>query len=255
MVSMKQTQGIPEFSGPPGYAAVIVDVVASRAAPSRPALQDRLLDAVAATSARAATRSGDVLDPLAVTVGDELQATCGGVLAAIRLVAELRLHLRVDGIDARAGIGWGPILVRDPNRAPLAQDGPAWWRARSALDAVAESTAWSGYDRRIAAVLRDDGADDPQADPAAPAVAAPGLVDPRPLDVAPGALLESHLALLDRSLGLLDAQDALVVLHDLEGGPTAPLAERLGVGANSVSMRRSRNHLRELTHALRSLSA
>lgn len=235
------------FTGPLGYAAVIVDVVASRTTPSRPALQERLLEAVADATRRAESRRGAVLDPLAVTVGDELQATCSGVLAAVRLVAELRLLLRVDGIDARAGIGWGAIVVRDPGRSPLAQDGPAWWRARTALDTVAGSNAWATYDRRIAAVLDDPAGDDD--------TAAPGLPDPRPLDVSPGPMLDSYLALLDRSLGLLDAEDAIVVLHDLEGGPTAPLAERLGVGANSVSMRRSRNHLRELTHALGSLTA
>ena len=239
-----------EFSGPRGYAAVIVDVVASRATPSRPALQERLLTAVADATTRAEARPGAVLDPLAVTVGDELQATCRGVLAAVRLVAELRLLLRVDGIDARAGIGWGTIVVRDPERTPLAQDGPAWWRARAALDMVADSTPWASYDRRIAAVL-----DDPSGDGDGNVGAARGLPEPRPLDVPPGPLLDSYLALLDRSLGLLDVEDALVVLHDLEGGPTAPLAERLGVGANSVSMRRSRNHLRELTHALGGLSA
>ena len=236
-----------------GYAAVILDVVESREAPSRPALQEHLLAAVAEANSRADARPGDVLDPLAITVGDELQATCGGVLAAVRLVAELRLLLRVDGLDARAGIGWGAIVVRDPDRSPLAQDGPAWWRARAALDAVADSTPWATYDRRIAAVLADTQTPGAASESGA-VTAATGLPDPLPLDVAPGALLESHLALLDRSLGLLDVEDALVVLHDLEGGPTAPLAERLGVGANSVSMRRSRNHLRELTHALGSLS-
>lgn len=246
VVRSAPTPRIHEFCGSAGYAAVIVDLVGSRATASRPDLQDRLLAAVAAAGQRADDRPGEVLDPLTVTVGDEMQATCATVLTAIRLVAELRLLLRVDGIDARAGIGWGAIVVRDPERAPLAQDGPAWWRARAALDTVADSTAWASYDRRMAADLPLVPDDD--------VVAATGLPDPRPLDVAPGALLESHLALLDRSLGLLDEEDALVVLHDLRGGPTAPLADRLGVAANSVSMRRSRNHLRELTHGLGRLS-
>lgn len=228
---------------------MIIDLVASRDAPSRAVLQDRLLAAVVEANARAEARPGELLDPLSVTVGDEMQATCARVLPAVRLVAELRLLLRVDGLDARAGIGWGPIVVRDPIRSPLGQDGAAWWRAREALDAVAGSSAWASYDRRVAVVLGDD---DRRDDPAA---AATGLPAPRSCDVAEGALLDSHLALLDRSLGLLDAEDAIVVLHDLHGGPTAPVARRLGVGANSVSMRRSRNHLRELTHALRSLSA
>ena len=246
MVRTPSSPSTHEFCGSLGYAAVIVDLVGSRATSSRPDLQDRLLLAVGEAGARADRRPGEVLDPLAVTVGDEMQATCSTVLAAIRLVAEVRLLLRVGGIDARAGIGWGAIVVRDPARAPMAQDGPAWWRARAALDAVADSTAWASYERRMAADL--------PAGPDHDVVAATGLPDPRPLDVPPGALLDSHLALLDRSLGMLDEEDALVVLHDLEGGPTAPLAERLGVAANSVSMRRSRNHLRELTHALGRLS-
>jgi DNA-directed RNA polymerase specialized sigma24 family protein len=236
---------------------VILDVVASRAAPSRSELQAHLLAAVAEVGERAANRPGEVLDPVAITVGDEMQATCSSVLAAVRLVAELRLLLRVEGIDARAGIGWGAIVVRDPARSPLAQDGPAWWRARAALDTVADSTAWAGYERRIAAEIPETDAGEDADDEHAgdEVVAATGLPAPGPLDVASGPLFESYLALLDRSFGLLDAEDALVVLHDLEGGPTAPLADRLGVGANSVSMRRSRNHLRELTHALGSLSA
>ena len=127
----------------------------------------------------------------------------------------------------------------------MAQDGPAWWAAREAIDQVAAATAWSDYPRRTSIVMADN----------SDAAAGEGLPPTRPADLSPGPLLDSYLALLDRSLATLDAEDAAVVLNDIDGADTATVATRLEVAANAVSMRRSRNHLRELSHALRVLVA
>lgn len=228
----------------PGYAAVLVDVIGSRRHGSRAGLQAALEEAAAEVGRRAAAWGPVEIDGFAITVGDELQATYTGVRPALRAAADLRLRLLVHEIDVRVGIGWGEIVVRDPGRSPLGQDGSAWWSARAALDRVATATAWSDYPRRTAVLVATE--------PSTGDVGA-GLPPPSPLDVEPGSMLAGHLALLDRSLALLDAEDALVVLNDLDDADTAQVAARLEVGESAVSMRRTRNHLRELTFALRAL--
>lgn len=227
----------------PGYAAVLLDVVDSRGHGSRAELQTALLACLAAANRGIA--SSDLIDPLAITIGDEAQATTSTLAGALALAGTARLHLLVEGIELRVGIGWGTIVVRDPDRSPLAQDGPAWWAAREALDQVTAATAWSDYPRRTGIVV----ARDTDASPGE------GLPSPRPADLTPGPFLDSYLALLDRNLATLDAEDAAVVLNDIAGDDTATVANRLEVAANAVSMRRSRNHLRELSHALRVLVA
>ncbi len=226
-----------------GYAAVLVDIVDSRTHENRERLQAQVAAAAAAVNERIGS-----LDPLTTTVGDELQATYGDVLTAIRAAAELRLELT--GVaEIRAGIGWGDIVMHDPDRTPFGQDGPAWWSARTALDRVASSTPRSGYDARLGLELAiplappvTEGGRRPTAGPLPPA---------RPFAVDLDALLQSHLALLDRALATIDETEARIVLGDLADRSTRELAAELDLTASAVSQRRGRNHLRELVAALR----
>lgn len=71
--------------------------------------------------------------PLRITVGDEFQGIFGSLGAAVTATLRLRMALLPD-IDVRQGIGWGRVLVL--SEAPRVEDGPGWWAARAAIEAV-----------------------------------------------------------------------------------------------------------------------
>lgn len=109
-------------------AGLIGDVVASRRAESRGALQDRLVAVLEDISGRTGRR-------LAVTLGDEFQGRFESVAQA--LGAAWHLHLSMMGTARlRIGVGWGEILVEPEEGSPFGQDGPAWWRSRDAIERV-----------------------------------------------------------------------------------------------------------------------
>jgi len=227
-----------------GYAAVLVDVVDSRAHRDRGQLQIEIVRA-----AEAVNRRIEALDPLTATVGDELQAIYPQPLVALRAVAELRLEL-IGTTALRAGIGWGDIVMHDARRTPFGQDGPAWWSARAALDAAAASSPRSGYEARIG--IEFDVAE-AEAEPAdfREEPAATDLAPPQRLRFEIEPLIRSHVALLDRALASIDATEASIVLADLSGASTDQIADDLGLTPSAISQRRTRNRLRELVVALR----
>lgn len=109
---------------------LIGDVVGSRLLPDRARAQDRLGEVLAEVTTH--ITPVQALEP---TVGDEFQgafADLGGATFATLLV---RLSLLPE-IDVRCGIGFGEVTVHDATRRPLLQDGPGWWAARDALDAI-----------------------------------------------------------------------------------------------------------------------
>lgn len=227
-----------------GYAAVLVDVVDSRDHPSRSQLQVDLLGSLKSVNDRLRSRF-EMIDPFAMSIGDEIQGTLASVEQAIRAAAELRLDLLTRGIESRVGLGWGMIEVYDATRTPLAQDGPAWWKAREAIVAVAGSTSRSRYAARMGAVIHGDmSSGQPEAHPMLPAPREAGVSE---------ALVLAILALMDRTFALLDRQDAVIVLGDLYQQPVDNTASLLGVSESAIPNRRSRNHLREMVTALREL--
>jgi hypothetical protein len=111
--------------------ALIGDVVGSRDLPDRAGAQRRIAEVLAEVSAAAPGAQ-----PLEPTVGDEFQGAYPTLGAATRVGLLVRLGL-LPGIDVRVGIGAGEATVYDATRAPLLQDGPAWWAAREAISAMA----------------------------------------------------------------------------------------------------------------------
>lgn len=108
-------------------AAVIVDIVRSRAAPDRAASQA----AVRETFARVDRVVAPTV-PLWATVGDEFQVVYPHVAASLRATTLVRTLL--PEVDCRFGIGAGE--VRDVETAAgghVIQDGSAWWHARDAI--------------------------------------------------------------------------------------------------------------------------
>lgn len=183
-------------------AGLIADVVGSRRADDRSALQERLLEVLESVSERTG-RS------LAVTLGDEFQGRFDTVASA--LAASWQLHLGMIGTaQLRIGVGWGEIVVEPEDESPFGQDGPAWWRARDAIEAVDAS-----HPARTL-VLTETGWDD---------------------------LLNAYLTLRDTHLDDLDQTDSAILSALAAGETQRAAAEHLGIHESSVSRRISRRRL------------
>lgn len=111
-------------------AAVIADIVASRALEDRSSAQ-RALEETLMSVADAAPASSRALLP---TVGDELQGVFPDLASALATTMLLQLALP-DGIELRFGIGLGAIEDIPSVRGPLSE-GEAWWAARTAIEQV-----------------------------------------------------------------------------------------------------------------------
>jgi hypothetical protein len=112
---------------------VIGDLVGSRRSPDRGGLQRSLGEALSEVNRSVAT-----VQPFEPTVGDEFQGACPTLADATLATLLVRLALRGRG-DARCGIGVGEVTVHDDTRTPLLQDGPGWWAARDAIEAVEQA--------------------------------------------------------------------------------------------------------------------
>ncbi|GGL22151.1 winged helix-turn-helix transcriptional regulator [Phycicoccus endophyticus] len=182
------------------------DIVGSRSAPDRRQVHAALTEALAAVERALPSRRG-----LAVTVGDEFQGAYAALGDALEVALRVRLLLLPD-VDVRLGIGRGGASVLDAGRG--VEDGPGWWAAREALEAV-EERAGHAATRLLRTAHRDP-------------AAAPGHVEA----VNAALLCRDHLvgSLSDRSLRLLRG------LMDPDT-TQAELAAREGVSASAVSQR------------------
>jgi hypothetical protein len=189
----------------PRVAALIGDMIGSRLAPDRIELQRQ----VERVFAEVDSRFGGAPT---FTIGDEFQARFPTLGDAIE--ASLHLHLRSRGLtELRIGIGWGELVVEDPARSPFGQDGPCWWRAREAIEAVERSARSRGPELRTAARTATS-------------------ID---------QLLNGYLLLRDTLLGAMDDVDELITSGLLEGISQTDLAKELGLNKSSVS-RRANSH-------------
>lgn len=189
-------------------AALIGDVVASRSRASGHLFSDLagVLDAV--------NGAVPASTPLQLTVGDEFQAVYATVSGAVAATWELAVRLRAagEGIEARAGIGWGAIVAPEgvEGVTPFAgQAGSGWWNARTALDRV-EDRARRGRPSSLRTAV--EGSED----------------DP---------LWNAFLLCRDELLGRLDARDAEIALATLAGSPQAHIAAALEISQPAVSKR------------------
>ncbi|GAA3622619.1 hypothetical protein GCM10022200_00990 [Microbacterium awajiense] len=110
--------------------AVIADIVGSRTLPDRSAAQRAIDDAVARVERDLPVSQA----PLTPVVGDELQGRYGDLPEALSSLLLLRLALP-DGVECRFGIGIGAVGAIPSSAGPLS-DGPAWWAARAAVEAL-----------------------------------------------------------------------------------------------------------------------
>lgn len=176
------------------YATVLGDLVASRTRSDRAALHGRF-----ATALERINADLEPVVPLRIQVGDEFQGRFATRGAAFGAVLRLRLLLAPD-VECRYGVGWGPLTVLD--RRTGVEDGPGWWLARDAIDAVHASrerrTAYRGPDQE---------------------------------------LIEAALLGRDALLARLDARSVRILQGLLDGVSQRDLAEELGVSASAISQR------------------
>jgi hypothetical protein len=183
----------------------------------RAALQERLLDGLSSANARVVADQ-----PLTMTIGDEFQGLYDSPARALEASLVLRLML-VGAVDLRFGVGWGRLDVRDPDRGPYGQDGPAWWAARAAIDRVAKGArAREGPKGWRTAFV--DGTE-------------PTSGPPRASEDLVNALLMCRDELVSR----MDARDARLLLASFEGRKQADIGADEGISPSAVSQRFGRN--------------
>lgn len=198
--------------------ALLGDLVSSRTT-ERAELHETLLGVIDRTNEQ--VRS---LDPLRVTVGDEVQGVYATLGDALRAAHTVRNEL-FGTADMRFGIGGGDIRIIDAERG--IQDGNAWWLAREAIDFAENLAGQAGYGG-VRTAIRDER-----------------------LTALPAA--EAFAQLADSSLaGLRDgARRSLTGL--LKGLDNAEVARREGISESANSQRVQHNDLRVLADAITAL--
>ena len=200
----------PSLADPAERATLIGDIVDSRNHPDQTALMTVLADLLAWVETRQ-----PAIQPPTITVGDEFQAVYATLHEALR--ATTLLALRATGrFELRFGLGWGPIEVPVPERAPFAQSGPGWWRAREAIRGVQAHATASGWPRGLRT----------------------GLVGP---DDAAGRALQAFAVCRDQVLAGMDAIDARIALGLFFSERQLDVAAELDLPQSSISRRQNAN--------------
>jgi hypothetical protein len=188
-------------------ATLIGDVVGSRRVADRSAQHQALNRALADIAP-------DAIDPPAFTVGDEFQGSYPTVGGAIDAALSLWLAVAPD-IDVRFGIGWGDVVVLDPDAG--IQDGPGWWAAREAIEWTASAQRQPGL-ALARTSFRGRNRDD--------------------IDAVNAALLcRDHL------LGSLDDRSIRILKGLLSNHSKKDIATTEGISASAVSQRAGRDGL------------
>lgn len=196
--------------------ALIGDLVESRKAPDRSALNDAITAAMGQVN-----DSLQPVTPLRITVGDEYQGAFATLGQAVR--ATLRMRLALHPYDVRHGLARGEVHVL--SEQPRVEDGPAWWGARAAIEAAAEAGGRAAT-RTLRTVIEDE--------PAANAA-------------------NAALVLRDELLARVDDRDVSVLTGMMAGMTQDQIARGLGISASAVSQRIRRDGLTAILRADRLL--
>ncbi len=118
------------------YAALVGDVVRSRDAPDRAALQRELRERLAQLTS---ALGGALAVPLTLIAGDEVQGLFRGPAAVVDVVTELGEALHPTRLVY--GLGWGRVTT-DLSSDPSHVDGPCFHRARASIERARRDDAW-----------------------------------------------------------------------------------------------------------------
>lgn len=194
-----------EVKRPPPVAALIGDVVRSRAESDRSGLHEGLTRALEGANQRLRP-----LVPLRITVGDEFQGCFSTVGGAVH--ASLWLRLQLAPVQLRHGIGWGTVAVLADE--PRVEDGPGWWAARAAIDAVKKDAVRPGTRLLRTAYHRAEDTEGP--DPAA---------------------VNAALLCRDQMIGSVSPRSQRLLRGVVDGISQAELAAAERISASAVSQR------------------
>lgn len=201
---------------------LIGDLIGSRLSTDRQHLHDTISDVLVTVS-----KDWPAVQSPAVTAGDEFQGSYVRLGDALASVLAMRVLLE-PSTRVRFGLGRGEVTVLD--RENLTQDGPGWWSARAAIDAVESKEDETGWSALRTAYRNHDG-DDPIQDAV-------------------------NAALVCQDL-LLDSYDerSWSILRGLMAGLTqTEIADALGITRQAVQQRRSSAGMPMLLSAAQTLA-
>lgn len=229
-----------------GYGVLIGDLKESKASANRRELQQTLQRALHLTNQLVPS-----LQPLDITIGDEFQGMYATLDAA--LAASLLVQLGLGGGQrVRIGLGTGGLAIYEPSRAPLQQDGPAWWAAREAVDLTRRSKygAFTAY--------RHWGHRPKRTTVRWTQLTLPGFdVElPQRAEVIGDleAIVNALLATRDNVVGGLDERDCRLILSTLLDKSQAVISQEEGISQPAVSQRLRRSGGTDLIRSIRLLT-
>lgn len=201
---------------------VLGDVVGSRRSGDRAGLHDRLAQARSQVNEQVVTDQ-----PLAITNGDEFQGSYSRRGEALHAVVLLRSLL--SPIDLRFGIGRGEVTVLDTETGT--QDGPGWWAARDAIDAIKAGQRATGWTTWRTAYREHEP------------------------DLALEPTINAALVCQDLVLGSLDQTGWTIVRGMMQDKTQASMAAELGITRQAVQQRRKSAGLPMLLESIQRLRA
>jgi len=208
---MADVKGMPSW-------VLIGDLVGSRRSADRLGTHDLLVRVLAEVN-EASARAGRTDGALQITAGDEFQGTFPSLGAAVATTLWVRTALLPDA-DVRCGIGFGHVLVLQ--EAPRVEDGPGWWAARSAIEAVAADAA-----RAALHGLRTRYAVAPESE-----------AEHRRIGRGPDpAAVNAALMVRDHLISQLSSRSLSVLRGLLAGQTQKDIARDLGISPSAVSQR------------------
>ena len=192
-------------------ATLIGDVVRSRAAVDRSGLHGRLTALLDEGNERLRP-----VVPLRITIGDEFQGCFATVGEAVHASLWLRLHLAPGQL--RHGLGWGVVAVLADQ--PRVEDGPGWWAAREAIEAVKKDATRASTRLLRTAYRRAEDTVGPD----------PGAVN-------------AALICRDQMVGSVSPRSVRLLRGVVDGRSQAELAEEEGISPSAVSQRMRKDGL------------
>lgn len=190
------------------HVGLLGDIVGSRLAGSRRALHRAVEKALVTVNAAV-----PAVAELRITTGDEFQGRYSTLGAALEAALRVRLELLPE-IEVRIGFGRGTVEVLDARSG--VEDGPLWWAAREAVEAVEREAQRPSMRARRTAYRSSE------PDAVAPAVEAALMTT----DQLIAGLSERSVRLLH---GLLDPHITQAELATVEGISASAVSQRIRV--------------------------
>lgn len=204
------------------YAVVIGDIVSSRSFEDQKSLIELAIETLDWVNETLPS-----VQPLEMTVGDELQGAYSNLGQALEAALYVQLRLKGD-MDLRFGLGWGEISQFDPERAPMAQSGSAWWAAREALDSVSELGSKKLWPRTLTTRFRRGDVVAAASDPSSADLSGSDPVE---------QMVNSFLLCRDGLLARMDDRDARITLGLFRDDRQEDIAKELRISQSAVAQR------------------